>query len=136
MNNRIIVFDACALIAFFENEPGCNEVERIILQSAETESLIIMHSVNLLEVYYGFLRDDGQFKANEMIERFNELPIQLDEYLSREIFYEAGRLKAAYKLSLADSIAFAEAIVRNTDFVTADPHEFDVIEKSEKVKII
>jgi predicted nucleic acid-binding protein len=42
-----------------------------------------------------------------------------------EIFMEAGRLKASYKISLADSILLAESIISGGTLLTADHHEFD-----------
>ena len=47
---------------------------------------------------------------------------------------EAGRLKATYKISLADSVALAEAFVSGGTLLTADHHELDVIEKHEKIQ--
>ena len=49
------------------------------------------------------------------------------------IFMEAGRLKASYKISLADSIALAQAFVVDGELITADHHEFDVIEGKENI---
>jgi predicted nucleic acid-binding protein len=56
-----------------------------------------------------------------------------DSKISDEIFLEAGRLKASYKISLADSIVLAEALVTNAKLLTADHHEFDVIEENEEI---
>jgi hypothetical protein len=46
---------------------------------------------------------------------------------------EAGRLKSSYKISLADSIALAEASISNGMLITADHHEFDTIEMNERL---
>ena len=51
-----------------------------------------------------------------------------------EIFTEAGRLKASYKISLADSVALAQTIVSGGALLTADHHEFDAIEKHENIR--
>jgi predicted nucleic acid-binding protein len=48
-------------------------------------------------------------------------------------FTQAGRLKATYKISLADSIALAQAIVVNGSLLTCDHHEFDAIEGKESL---
>ncbi|MDR0459858.1 MAG: hypothetical protein LBH62_00220 [Nitrososphaerota archaeon] len=50
------------------------------------------------------------------------------------VFNEAGRFKASYRISLADSIALAETTVFGGELLTADHHEFDVIEKQEEIK--
>ena len=44
---------------------------------------------------------------------------------------EAGRLKACYRISIADSVALAEASVSWGRLLTADHHEFDAVEKKE-----
>ena len=51
----------------------------------------------------------------------------------KEIFFEAGRLKANYKLSLADSIAVAQTIILKGTILTADHHELDIIEGKENL---
>jgi predicted nucleic acid-binding protein len=50
-----------------------------------------------------------------------------------EIIINAGKLKKQYKLSLADAIGLAETIISDGLFVTADHHEFDIIEKNENI---
>jgi len=55
--------------------------------------------------------------------------------ITDEIFMEAGRLKASYKISLADSFALAEASTSGGILLTADHHEFDAVEKRENISI-
>jgi predicted nucleic acid-binding protein len=44
---------------------------------------------------------------------------------------EAGRIKSFYKISLADSIAIAEASVTGGVLLTCDHHEMDKVERRE-----
>lgn len=44
-------------------------------------------------------------------------------------------MKAVYKISLADSIALAQASVLGGSLVTSDHHEFGVIESRENMKL-
>jgi len=53
--------------------------------------------------------------------------------LTDEVFYEAGKLKATNRISLADAIAIAEANVRDVELVTCDHHEFDDLVNEEKM---
>lgn len=46
------------------------------------------------------------------------------------------RLKSTYRISLADSIALAQAIALNAELLTCDHHEFDVLEPFEPIKIL
>ena len=45
----------------------------------------------------------------------------------------ARRLKASYNISFADSFALAQAVVFDGELLTADHHEFDVIDGIEPV---
>jgi predicted nucleic acid-binding protein len=49
-------------------------------------------------------------------------------------FIEAGRLKASYKMSLADAILVAEAFILDATVVTSDHHELDAIDKKEDIE--
>jgi PIN domain nuclease of toxin-antitoxin system len=46
------VFDACALIALLTNEDGAEIVKGLLQEAIEGKNKIIMHKINLLEVYY------------------------------------------------------------------------------------
>ena len=94
---------------------------------------IIMNRVNLLEVFYGYYRDDGKEYAEKILDGVAQSIVSISEF-DKEIFAEAGRLKASYKISLADSIALAQAMVLDADLLTADHHEFDVIEGKELIR--
>jgi len=129
----VFVLDACALIALFDDERGADKVEDIIQKAKRKECIVYMNKLNLLEIYYGVYRDDGKIKAEATLIRALNLPLKVVDKLEDNIFKEAGRFKAKYIISLADSIALAEAKVRDAILVTADHHEFDVIDKDGEV---
>jgi len=60
--------------------------------------------------------------------------IEIISNIPDELFFEAGRLKATYKISLTDSLAIACASIYYAELVTADHHELDEIESKENVK--
>jgi len=84
-------------------------------------------------VYYGFYRDKGRDYALNIIDNIEASPIIILEF-DREVFLEAGRLKATYRISLADSIALAQTILLRGSLLTSDHHEFDVIEGKENLR--
>jgi predicted nucleic acid-binding protein len=128
------VLDACGLIAFLSDEEGSGKVESILKKAEKHEYVVYMHQINVFEVYYGIYREDGREKADEVYENILNLPVTIIEKLDATVFREAGRLKAVYKISLADSIALAESKIRKAPIVTCDHHEFDVIEKNKELK--
>jgi len=69
-----------------------------------------------------------------MLSDLKTAPISVNQEIPDDIFFEAGRLKVRYRISLADSIALAEASISGGELLTSDHHEFDVIEKNEKIR--
>ena len=127
------VFDACALLTLLRDEQGADIVAGALNSANEGQSEITMHKANLLEVYYDLYRTLGKNKANEVLEKIMERPITINEKITDDIFKEAGRLKATYKISFADSFALAQAYVLGGELLTSDHHEFDAIEGNEPI---
>ena len=90
-----------------------------------------MHSINLIEVYYHFLRILGKDKADIILEEIYKLPMTTVDSIDTVIFSETSRLKAQYAIPLGDAIGLATAIKLNGAFVTADYSDFKIIEKTE-----
>ena len=120
--------DACAVIAFLNDEDGAHKVEQLLSQGDQASNTLFMHEINLLEIYYGVYRDESKELAEQTYAKLFDLPIKFVTGLRENVFKEAGRLKAVYKISLADSIALAEAKIRRIPLVTCDHHEFDPIQ--------
>jgi predicted nucleic acid-binding protein len=127
------VLDACALIALIKGEEGEDIVWNILYHASIGSAEIIMHEINLLEVYYGFYHERGKDYAKEKVAEAGLFFITI-RGLTDSVFIEAGRLKASYKISLADSIALAQASVSGGILLTADHHEFDAVEQGENIK--
>lgn len=125
--------DACALLAYLNNESGADTIEKILF---DRNTSITIHIINLLEVYYDVYRVEGKSKAEMVLELVQQFPLHLVNNISEQTFRQAGRLKAKYKISLADAIAIGEAIVCNSTLVTADHHELEVLEKAGEIQIL
>ncbi|MCL2147520.1 MAG: PIN domain-containing protein [Synergistaceae bacterium] len=128
------ILDACALLALLRDETGAEIVAAAINAANNGEAEIEMHKANLLEVYYDLYRSHGKEKANLILSEVKKRPIRINAEITDEIFAEAGRLKASYKISFADSFVLAQASISGSDLLTADHHEFDTIEESEPIK--
>ena len=128
------VLDACALMAALYGEDGANVVKAAFDEVDKGLAKIIMHKANLLEVYYDMVRLLGINKADEILGEIKKRPFEINFEITDDIFTEAGRLKAHYKISFADSFALAQAKVFDGVLLTADPHEFDIIKGKEDIK--
>lgn len=129
----IFILDACALIALLRDEDGSDIVAAAYQKANYESAMLIINKINLFEVYYGFYRDKGKAFAENLLQAIKQSVVVIHE-LNDDVFSEAGRLKATYKMSLADSIALAEALVSGGAILTADHHEFDIVEQKEKIK--
>jgi predicted nucleic acid-binding protein len=101
--------------------------------SKNKKAKLIIHTVNLLEVYYHIYKLYDEVAAQNFLDEIRDTPIILRTEVSNDIIINAGKLKKQYKLSLADAIGLAETIISKGSFVTADHHELDLIEKNEKI---
>ena len=117
------VLDACALLTLLRNELGADKVAAAINSANNGDVEITMHKVNLLEVFYDLYRTLGKDTADAILSEIKKRPIMINAEIGDEIFSEAGRLKASYRISLADSFALAQALVSGGELMTSDHHE-------------
>jgi predicted nucleic acid-binding protein len=129
----VFVLDACAMLAVLANEAGADIVVGIYKKAASGEVTLLMNKLNLLEVYYNLFREYGKDHAGNFLDIVRHSPIVVNHEITDSVFMEAGRLKASYKISLADSIALAETLVSGGTLLTADHHEFDALEGKESI---
>lgn len=125
------VLDSFALVAFFEDEPGAEEVEKQLLKAEEAGQRLLMTVVNLGEVWYSIARTDSEKTADEKIREIQGMAIEIvdaDWTLTRQ----AAVFKAKGKVSYADCFAAALAKLRKTEVITGDP-EFKQLEGEVKI---
>ena len=132
----LYVLDACAMLAVLSDEPGADVVDGYYIKAASGEITLTINKLNLLEVYYHVIRAYGKERADQFYREVKRLPIRIFHEVSDDVFMEAGRLKVTYKISLADSVALAQALVSGGMLLTADHHEFDVIEGCENIHFL
>ena len=130
------VLDACAVIAALSNEKGADKVEAAYSEASSGNAKIIINIVNLLEVYYDDYRVHGKESADKMVESIIASPTTVVSEIKQDIFAEAGRLKANYRISLADAFVLAQTKVANGILLTSDHHEFDIIEAKEPIQFL
>jgi len=129
----LFILDACALIAYFNDEKGADVVSDCLRGLVDGSIILIMHKINLLEVYYGFYRESGKILADEMFTEVIESGIEIIDIISNTVFTTAGRLKSSYRISLGDAVLLAQASASCAAVLTCDHHEFDPIELAEPI---
>ncbi len=127
------VLDSWALMAFLQDEPAAEEVEKLLLKAAEDKHKLLLCVVNWGEIYYSIARAEGETVAGQKAADLATLAIELvpvgDDL---QLVREAAKLKAAKKMAYADCFAAALAKLRNVEVVTGDP-EFKEVEGEVKV---
>ena len=123
----VYILDACALIAYINDEKGADVVLDYLQGLSEGSVLLFMHKINLLEVYYNLYRDHGKVPANEMFNDVITSGISIIDTITDDVFTTAGRLKGSYKISLGDAVLLAQAFASGATVLTCDHHEFDPV---------
>lgn len=129
---EVFVLDACALIAYLNDEPGADKVEHLLDLAREDRVQLYVASVNIYEVFYDCLKRDANM-ARQLIDGIYDLPITVVESLNRPLMHAAGWFKITYRVSLADSIALGLAQESGARLVSTD-HELDQIEREGKMR--
>ena len=127
--DRLFVLDSCAVIAFLQREPGAEVVAEIL---KDPQNRCLLHALNACEVYYDTYRRSGEADASALEEILQTAGIGLMETLPSALWRTAGKLKAEWRrISLADCLVIALAILENGTVLTTDHHELDPIAQAE-----
>lgn len=128
---RSSVLDSYAVLAFLFNEKGSEKVIELFEKAAELDKVLFITAPNWAEVRYIVERKVGAAQWLETRTKLLGLPIEIvpaDQALAEQ----AGSIKVAGKMSLADCFATALAKQKKADVYTGDP-EFKAVEKEVKV---
>lgn len=131
----IYVVDACALIAYLFDEEGSDLFESLLVQARNNEIEMVIHLINLGEVYYDVVKRNDVKTAQETYQDVKQLPIRFEDRVSDQMVYKAGEVKATYRISYADAFAVAQANLSNAELITTDHKEFEPLEQAGVVKI-
>jgi predicted nucleic acid-binding protein len=93
-------------------EKGADNIQKLFQKTIDRQAVLLMNKYNFLEVYYKIYRAYGRLEAEKLFTTMEQMPIKINDTLTDGIFKEAGRLKSKYKISLADSMAIAETIIK------------------------
>jgi predicted nucleic acid-binding protein len=128
-----MVLDAHALMVLFNDEPGADKVEKILLKAESGNPRLLMSVINWGEIYYSIMRGASQELADSKSHEIAGMRIELIPVDARnlELIRQAAVFKATKKMSYADCFAAALAKTQNAELVTGD-REFKVVENELK----
>jgi predicted nucleic acid-binding protein len=119
MSEARYVLDTSALLTLIEDEDGSARVEALLRQP----STIIVW-ISLLEVAYITRQERDAAEADHRYALLKALPVTLLWTMDEPTLLTAARIKAAHRLSLADTIIAAYALQTGATLVHKDP-EFE-----------
>jgi len=129
-NNRLYVFDTSAILTYVENEPGADDIEKLLIKAENMEIDISAAFISIMEVFYITMQEKGEEEALKRINLIQSLPICIHE--SNEGFtLRAARLKATNRISFADAYIASVAMELDGILVHKDP-EFEKLEPNIK----
>lgn len=127
------VLDSHAVIAFLEGEQGKEHVHKLFQAATAEKCALFISVINYGEIIYLAERERGLAKAQEVIARLDELPLNIVD-ADRAHTVAAAHLKAGYPVAYADCFAAALALLLDAPLVTGDP-EFKLLESAGAISI-
>ncbi len=125
------VLDSWAMLAFFQNEPAADQVEKIINEAHASGADLMMSVVNVGELWYTVARTHSAKQADIIIAELRTLKIDFID-ADWELTQQAAAFKVKGKIAYADCFAAAVAKKFKADLVTGDP-ELKQVEGEVKV---
>src|SRR3989338_4044980 len=102
------VLDSWALMAFFNDEPSAEEVEKLLVKASEDKHKLLLSVINWGEIYYSVMRGGSQELAEQKAREIASLPIELVPVAEDlELVRQAAVFKATKRMSYADCFAVA-----------------------------
>jgi ribonuclease VapC len=118
---RSKVLDTWALVAFFEDEPGAEEVEELLIKAEEGKQKLLLSVITWGEIYSAILRGASKEVADHYMKEVAAMPIELvpiEDDL--EIVRQASIYRATTQLPYSGCFAASLAKIRNAELVTGD----------------
>jgi len=125
------VIDACAVVAYLKKEKGVNEFADLLKNE---NNVMAIHCINLCEVYYSFLRSDGETLALEAWNKISDF-LGVVELTEASFLRRVGWWKVDRGLYIGDAFAAATAEEFGSKLVTTDHKDFDDIDNRKEIDI-
>jgi predicted nucleic acid-binding protein len=131
---RRAVFDASALIVFYNNDRGAKKISGLLADALAGKTAVMMSAVNWGEVYYIMWRERGAAAAQQKLAEIARLPMKI-EPVDFEAAKLAAEIKAHFRLPYVDCFVASLAKLRDATIVTADS-DFSVLKRQIPVLFI
>ena len=128
------VLDSYALIGYLEDEPFAKWLQQLLLSARKGRCRLYIHALQLGEVYYITLREQGKPVADLAYARIKAFPLTIIDVIDEKLLLSAASLKATFPVSYADAFAAALARIYDAVLLTGDP-EFAALEEKGFISI-
>ena len=129
---KSLVLDSFAMVAYLENENGAKKITEYLDKARKKNIVLTMSRINWGEVFYIISRERGQKIAEDTLLVIEQLPVEIME-ITKDLVYEAARLKAQYPVAYADCFAAALAKYKQCPILTGD-REFEYLKNEIQVE--
>ncbi len=126
------VLDSFAFIAYLEDEPAAQRVQKILKDAEENKCKVYISIINLGEVLYSVERNNGLAKTHKALALIQSLPIEILPADNQTVL-AAAHVKANHPISYADAFVVVAAQNINGTIMTGDP-EFEEVTKLAKIE--
>jgi predicted nucleic acid-binding protein len=123
LSKSVYLLDTSAILTLLEDEDGAQRVESLLRREE-----VLLPFLTLLETYYITLQEQSEDVADKRYALLKQLPVTILWNVDEPTLLTAGRLKASFRLSLADALIAAFAVMRRAILVHKDP-EMAVLSK-------
>lgn len=126
------VLDSFAFIAYLEDEPAAQRVQKILKDAEENKCRIYISIINLGEILYSVERHHGLAKTHETLALIQGLPIEILPADNQTVL-AAAHVKANHPISYADAFVIVAAQKIGGTIMTGDP-EFEEVTQLAKIE--
>lgn len=126
------VLDSFALIAYLEDEPAAQRVQKILEDAEKNKYKIYISIINLGEVLYSVERRNGLEKTQEVLALIQNLPIEILPADNQTVL-AAAHIKANHPVSYADAFVVVAAQKIIGTIMTGDP-EFEEVTRIARIE--
>ena len=116
----LYVLDTSAILTYTDREAGAVEVQTLLENARFQKCRVEACSISLMEIYYVTYRASGEDQAARLVALVKSWPL-IWVYPDEKILLQAGKLKASYRLSVADALIAAVAKFHRACLVHKDP---------------